>query len=375
MTPTELFARLHAEGLVAAPQPPAPPAAASPWFVRVLLGGCGWLGALLLVAALGVLLGERLSRNEAALAGCGALAVAAALMLARRAPGDLGAQFALALSLAGQMAILAALAMQLDYGLGVLFALAVGALSAPLFVVYPEPLHRFFSALALCWAWDRLCRAFGDDLWTVLFDPGGAGLAGTSLASATALTLLAAAPLALGAAWLWLHHRDWAGSARAAWCAPAAWAVTLSLQLRLGEAAWYDALRFTRGHTPWLYAGGLALAVAAGLLYAVHGLTLAAPARLRAAALGAAAAVALATLPAPGIGAALTLLLLGFHAGLRVLMGLALLGLLGWIAQYYYLLALGLLAKSAVLAATGLLLLGVRAALARGFLAGAGDVA
>lgn len=374
MTPAELFARLQAEGLVDSPQPPAAPASASPWFVRVLLGGCGWLGALLLLAALGVLLGELLSRSEAALAGCGALAVAAALALARRESGDLGTQFALALSLAGQMAILAALAMRLDHGLGAPFALALGALSALLFALYPEPLHRFFSALALCWAWDRLCRAFGGELWVVMFDPGGAGLASASPATATALTLLAAAPLALGAAWLWLHHRDWAGSARAAWLAPAAWAATVGLQLRLGEAAWY-ALLFARGHTPWLYAGGLALAVAAGLLYAVHGLTVTAPARLRTAALGAAGAVALATLPAPGIGAALTLLLLGFHAGLRVLMGLALLGLLGWIAQYYYLLALGLLAKSAVLAATGLLLLGLRAALARGFPAGAGDVA
>lgn len=214
MTPTELFARLHAEGLVDAPQPPAAPASATPWFVRVLLGGCGWLGALLLLAALGVLLGELLSRNEAMLAGCGALAVAAALMLARRAPGDLGAQFALALSLAGQMTILAAVAMRLDHGLGALFALAVGGLSALLFALYPDPLHRFFSALALCWAWDRLCRAFGGSFWVVVLDPGVHDPADASLATATALTLLAAAPLALGAAWLWLHHRDWAGSAR-----------------------------------------------------------------------------------------------------------------------------------------------------------------
>jgi uncharacterized membrane protein len=67
------------------------------------------------------------------------------------------------------------------------------------------------------------------------------------------------------------------------------------------------------------------------------------------------------TLSTPGIVAALTLLILGFDRRNRILIGLAVVFLVKFASVYYYSLQLTLLEKSIVLAASGLLLLAVRA--------------
>jgi uncharacterized membrane protein len=70
-------------------------------------------------------------------------------------------------------------------------------------------------------------------------------------------------------------------------------------------------------------------------------------------------ALALAALlsPAPGATTALLLLLLGFGAGDRVLLGLGFAALAGFVSHYYYQMQATLLAKSGVLLVTGLVLL------------------
>jgi hypothetical protein len=75
--------------------------------------------------------------------------------------------------------------------------------------------------------------------------------------------------------------------------------------------------------------------------------------------------LAVATLKAPGIGPAAAVLVIGFANGNRVLAGLGLLALLGYLSHYYYAMQLTLLEKSAVLACTGVALLAVRLALLR----------
>jgi uncharacterized membrane protein len=63
---------------------------------------------------------------------------------------------------------------------------------------------------------------------------------------------------------------------------------------------------------------------------------------------------------AHGMVTALLILLLGFATANRILMGLGLLALFGFMSHYYYQLQLTLLFKSAVLGISGLLLLSVR---------------
>jgi len=82
-------------------------------------------------------------------------------------------------------------------------------------------------------------------------------------------------------------------------------------------------------------------------------------------ALAGALILALATLKAPGIGPAAALLVIGFANGNRILAGLGIIAMLGYLSHYYYSLQITLLEKSAVLAATGVALLAARLALLR----------
>jgi uncharacterized membrane protein len=70
---------------------------------------------------------------------------------------------------------------------------------------------------------------------------------------------------------------------------------------------------------------------------------------------------------AHGMVTALLILLLGFATGNRILMGLGLLALFGFMSHYYYQLQHTLLFKSMVLAVSGLLLLSVRQGLQKYF--------
>jgi uncharacterized membrane protein len=72
-------------------------------------------------------------------------------------------------------------------------------------------------------------------------------------------------------------------------------------------------------------------------------------------------------LTTPGIIAAVLVLVLGFHRGQRVLMGLALVFLVIFMIAFYYHLDVTLLMKSGILATSGIVLLGMRWALLRQF--------
>ena len=76
------------------------------------------------------------------------------------------------------------------------------------------------------------------------------------------------------------------------------------------------------------------------------------------AAIGAAVLFGLLALNAPGLTTALLVLLLGFAAGNRILLALGIIGLFLFVGHFYYSLHATLLAKSGMLALTGVLLLG-----------------
>jgi uncharacterized membrane protein len=82
-------------------------------------------------------------------------------------------------------------------------------------------------------------------------------------------------------------------------------------------------------------------------------------------ALAGAAILGLASFKAPGVGPAAAILVIGYANGNRLLAGLGVIGLLGYLAHYYYVLHATLLEKSILLACAGLALLAVRLALHR----------
>jgi uncharacterized membrane protein len=76
--------------------------------------------------------------------------------------------------------------------------------------------------------------------------------------------------------------------------------------------------------------------------------------------LAAALILGAASFKAPAVGPAVAILVVGYANGNRVLAGLGILALLGYLSHYYYSLQTTLLFKSGLLAATGIALLAAR---------------
>jgi hypothetical protein len=187
-----------------------------------------------------------------------------------------------------------------------------------------------------------------------------------------ALHGLAAPLLCAALARVWLDPKLWA--ARGALWRPIGYGLVLALLLietfRLFGAEYL--LGLSQRKAGWLALYGpllgrsLTAAVMIGAAVALvrrEGFALAGAISL--AAVGGALLFGLLSLPAPGLASAALILLLGFAAGNRLVAALGILALLGFVAHFYYSLHASLLAKSGILALTGLCLLAAHFALAR----------
>lgn len=351
MSAEALWDRLSAEGLVEGGMPERH-RSASPWFVRVMLGIAGWIGALFLIAFVGT--GFAFIMTDAAFAAfVGAACCAGAFALFRVAGGnDFGEQFGLAVSLVGQVLIGVGLADVLDMDDPV-FYLVLAAVEAGLALAVPNFLHRVLAT-------------------------SGAAVALALAVNQLSLHGLAAPLLCAAFAWVWLEPKRWAGSGRV-W-RPIGYGLVLALLLvetfRLfGAEQWFAG----RAEAPgWfaLYGPLLGRGVtAAVLVWAAATLALReegqGAGRIFPYTVGAAMIFGLLALKAPGLASALLILLLGFAAGSRILVALGILSLLGFVAHFYYSLQASLLEKSGILALTGLLLLAAHFAMRSRFPAGA----
>jgi uncharacterized membrane protein len=345
MSAQDLWDRLAAERLVEGERP-EPERARSPWYVRVMLGIAGWIGALFLLGFVGTAFALVMDNAGAALI-VGASCCAGALGLYGAMRGrDFAEQFALATSLAGQILLIV--------GIGQLippdrpsFYLAVVAIEAGLALAIPNFLHRVLTA-------------------------AGAAVALAFAVAQLSLHGLAAPLLCAALAWVWLEPARWARSGRL-W-RPIGYGLVLALLLvetfRLfGATQWFGLGRETPGwmqmHGPLLGRGlsAVLLVTVAFVLSVREGH--AAAGRTTLAVAGGAALLGLFSLGAPGLASALLILLLGFAAGNRLLMALGVLALLGFASHFYYSLHSTLLAKSGFLAATGLCLLAAHLIIAR----------
>jgi hypothetical protein len=345
MSAAELWDRLAGAGLVDG-EPPEAERPQSPWYVRVMLGIAGWIGALFLLGFVGSALAFVIKDASAALIA-GAASCAGALALYRVLRGhDFADQFALALSLAGQVLMIVGLVEVMKPG-GPPLYFAVAAMQAGLALAVPNFLHRVLTA-------------------------AGAGIALALGTADLALHGIAATLLCAGLVWVWIEPSRWARGGRL-W-RPIGYGLVLALLLvesfRLfGMAEWLD---FGRGPPGWMQSHGplvgrsltgALLVLVAILLTLREGHAPASPVTVAVA--GGALLLALFSLGAPGLASALLILLLGFAAGNRLLMALGVLGLLGFASHFYYSLHATLLAKSGLLAVTGLALLAAHLVLRR----------
>jgi len=343
-----IWTRLREAGLTdagaSAPQAEAP----APWFVRVMLGIAGWIGALFLLGFVGVGIAF-IARNAPAqfiigVLGCGA----ASALFHVRPKGDFTSQFGLAVSLAGQVLIAIALfewvGKGYDSGAQQRMALAFFLEQAVLFALVPNFIHRVWSAFA------GACAA------TLVFKTG---------------TVALLMPAALTAACLAVWLLEFSFPRRGALLRAGGYGLTLAaLQTLISPYLLFAGLFW---HHPMgderlvLWAGpaaqALVLAAAAIALLRREGVAL--DSGRGVGALGGALVLALVTFKAPGLAPAVGILVLGYANGNRLLAGLGVIGLLSYLSYYYYSLQATLLEKSALLAAAGVALLVARFALQR----------
>lgn len=293
MNAAELWTRLSADGLVQGARPePGPPG--SPWFVRMMLGIAGWIGALFLLGFAGVAMFSIVD-DAASATIAGAVCCAGAFALFRGFDGqDFAEQFALALSLAGQGLLVVGFARIFEVE-GAAAYLAIAAAEAALAFAMPNFLHRLLAA-------------------------GGAGVALALAFDQLALHGLAAPLLCAAVASIWLHPAAWATRGRL-W-RPIGYGLVLTLLLVeisrfAGVAALFDNDRDAGRmalHGPLIGRGltGAVLVWAAATLSIREGFGPAG--RTFMLAVGAAVLIGVLCLAAPGLGSALLILLLGFAA-------------------------------------------------------------
>ncbi len=344
MTPgaeTKLWQRLADVDLVQGAMPPDD-ALGTHWAIRVMLGVSAWVAAVLLLGVVGLLLDFHVGDGTLLLVLGGLQVGGAYLLLGRGEAGVFAGQFALALSIAGQLLVLLGLQQLFQWDLRA-FGFAAALLEAGLFLAVPGGAHRVWSAatacLALLFAVDELRHT---NLWL---------------------------GLVLGLfAFVWVHEF------RLAWRRELidglGYGLLLVIALLLASGS-IDMGGLRSTFDDWgAPLGGLALGplLGATLIAVVVMLTVhwtAAQQRLRWPSGGASlwvtgAIVAFASLWAPGIGVAFVVLLIGFAHGNRLLLAVGIAGGLVYLSHYYYALRLALLYKATLLCATGMLLLAAR---------------
>lgn len=309
LTATELEAALAERGLLTGtPNPVADASSDRPWFVSAVLGAAGWLAGVFILVFV-YLLFEPDSAPELGLAGSLLVTAAYGLYRADRS-GSFFAQLALALSIAGQIALCA------SFGTATESVAATAAITAVvqvgLLFVMPNVLARVLAAFFACIAWALTVRfAWYDRSW---LDSGGESVA---LVPALLGWIAIWAPLAVAAEWLVRREREWLATPLRGIARAASSGIIAALAVGTFASEPFASLPFARaGVGNWL------------ALWPLLGTA--------AAAYAAACAVR-------------------FRS--RTLLGLAIAGALLHALQFYFVLGVGLPVKSAIMAAVGAALL------------------
>ncbi|MBC3874140.1 DUF4401 domain-containing protein [Undibacterium flavidum] len=306
------------------------------WYIRVMLGFSGWLGALFLMGFIGI--GFSFF-HESMIAGISiglALCTAAYVIFRLGSNNDFVLQLALALSMAGQGFVVFSLFQKNPQNHAAIFA-AILLFEILLVAMMPNFIHRFLSTVSTVYAAYFLFQELG------MF-----GF--TSGIVAILLTALWWSPRRLRQPEVWRPI----GFALALTLLTTEGSRLFSLLMLQNADAWW----FKHG---WRLAGtlvNLALLSTTMLVLRREG--------VRWSSLPALLAVSGTMIlcgfgyVAPGLSHALLLILIAYSFGEKLLLGLGLLSLLSFLSHYYYQLQVSLLYKSIVLASLALLLLVVR---------------
>lgn len=280
-------------------------ASARPWFVSLVLGFAGWLAGVFALIFISLVFTPD-SAGEYAFAGLVTLAAAYGLYTVNRESSFFD-QLALALSIAGQLAMILAGGEIFESAAGI--AAFVAIMQVILFVMMPNRLAKLLAALLACIAWAVTVRFawWSDDLGT---------LRETSLLAALIGWLLVWLPVALLAHALIRSETAWMARGAQHFARPALSGLLVALALGTWVSEPFGSLQFwSEPNTNWL-----------------------------------------ALWPLLGAVAALFAAISAFRLRHRALVGLAILSALLHIVQLYFLLGVTLLVKSGIMLVCGLLL-------------------
>lgn len=331
-----------------------------PWYLRLLMGGAAWVGALFMLGTvLGLVALALGDRVDAAALVLGLALVPAGVWMRAVRPGEFIRHASLVCVVTGQLLLLGAVGSMAESVS--LVALATIVTSVVVIVVFDEPVYRFGATLVVLVA--VLVLAFDRQV------PFAMGL----VTAATACTPVL----------IWRVWPGPAGASIAGWSQPlhrpldpVAWACAVTACTLLAVQATIEAVTGTAGYEPGFIALLLPRAWPLTVLHVAlmvwlatrvtseHGSALTEATPL--AVITGAVAIGALTLSAPAISGALLFIVLGFDRRRPGLVALASAFLVGFLGLYYYSLALTLLQKSAVLVASGAVCLAVSAFLRRG---------
>lgn len=344
-TSMAIWARLLQANLVEGEMPAfdAAHTATPPWYIRIMLGFSGWLGALCLMGFVGILFS--LARDNGIVTICIGAGLCTLAYLLFRLPGnnDFLLQFALAVSLAGQGFFVFGLIQEFRSDRAEVY-LAILLFEVLLTVYISNWIHRFLATLGTVYA-----------AYFFFQQAGVFGLMHGLVALATC-----------GLWWSSMLLR------RPELLRPVAFALAFALLCTEG-GRFVSRLVFDPNPGWWLLHGwrvGTSLANLALLASTVVVLQRQQIAlNSLPAIVGLLAAIVLCgfSYVAPGLSSALLLILIAYSFSDRVLFGLGLFALLSFVSHYYYQLQVSLLYKSIVLMSLGLLLLATRYLLCRLF--------
>lgn len=317
----------------------------APWYVRTMQGIAGWIGALFIMGFFGAMLDDFLRDEIFELSIGGLLCVLTGFIFHIARHNDFAQQFGLAMSFAGQGFFMFGLFEIFKHDSEQIVFFTVFVFQALLSVFIANSIHRVLTSSAAMIA--------------LMLFLHGLGIYG-----------LISGITALGLALIWMNEKYWA--VHGFILRPIGYGLALALLqfevlhlfsgIDFGD--WFHAEKtWMMLHAPLIGTLLVAITFIWVIIELLKKSQIALDSHTALFALTAALILCLLSFVAKGLVTALLILLLGFNVQSRVLMGLGLAALLGFLGRYYYLLEFTLLFKSIVLFLTGLVLLSIRFAL------------
>ncbi|HFC30228.1 MAG TPA: DUF4401 domain-containing protein, partial [Oceanospirillales bacterium] len=333
MNTQAIWKKLQAENIVSGKMP-IQAQLDHPWYIRLMQGFAGWLAALFLVGFFAVAF-EFIFKtpNRVLLFSVGVMCSVVSYLIFRSKNSDFLSQFALAISLCGQILVAVALFWNYSYRNDNVFFI-LGAYQLALAFILPNYLHRLLTA--------------GFALTALLIGLNLHGIWGLGTAFS-----------AIVVSFIWLKENHW-GTKNQLW-EPIAYGLVITLIISQTLLIGKNFLFWSRGHNnAWLFSHAPLLAsllvalVLLNVLWVIvreNKLALQSKEALFAAIVG--VVFVLISFKIHGLSTGLLITLLGFMRGRKILLALGLFAIVGFFSWYYYNLEQTLLFKSMMLMVLG----------------------